>query len=1629
MGAMIAFRTVLVSLARRPHHVALGAVLVAALALRLFGLTWDEGRYLHPDERHVADVTYSRIFLDGAPLSNLLDPDKSGLNPRTPDAEGRPRGFAYGALPLLVVDAVAEVLTWFSDRDWHWYDNIYLIGRPISALLDTGTVLIVYLIGTRVFNRRVGLLGAVVAALAPMSIQLAHFFTTDAWLTFFVALCLLWAIRAAEGGQRRWFAATGAAFGLAMATKGSVFTLGGVVAVAVVYDVWRRWRAGATPLAALTAAPERIAVAGVAALGCFALFEPYALLSPGPYRRSLEEQANIVRGIIDVPYTRQYVGTTPMLYQAEQLVRFGFGPVAGVLALLGLPWLAYRFWRHPTGGRALLLAWFLGYTLVIALPETKFLRYLAPLTPVLAVAAGLALDGIWGALARWRGPRLAGLAGAVLLAGAGLWTAAFSTIYAHENTRLAASRWMFANLPPGSVLSGEYWDDPLPSNLGPGFSGADFQFETVWFDIYADRPVPADLRTIGAAFAATDATASAGESLDRLDYRSAAASLRELTTQTGRWSQPDRERLADALDHATGDLLLLPPNYELGDAARALARALRDEATVDPAERIAPSLDRLAAALEATGDAQATEMLYRGLDQVDYYVVSSNRVMDSVPRSPWRYPVQTRFYDLLESGELGFRLEKEFTRYPSLGPFSISDHDADESFINYDHPRVLIFAKERLVDRETFAALFADATAAPVSPTRHAPETKLQLDEPVGELPVVADARWSAAWTSNSWVALGAWLILLAALQIVGWPLAGLVFGRFADAGWGFARLISLILGGYVVWIGASLPLFAFRAVWAAAALLVLAVVGWAARERWRRRTKLWTVRPAQRRTALGTEAAFWLVFALFLLFRYLNPDSWHPIWGGEKPMEFAHLNGILRSAHFPPLDPWYAGGYINYYYYGLYLVAFCAKVTGIPSEIAFNLAQPTMLALLASTGFALAATIGRDLVHRARYAIPAGALGVLFLVGIGNLDGLVQYLRRPADVGDGFGYYTWDPTRLILGNNTITEFPFFTGLYADLHAHVVALPITVLVLAIGYALARDPRGLALALRRPRRRPALGAALTVRLVLLAIAVGSLMPTNAWDVPTYLGLSAAALFMATSAIRPLAVRLGVAAGLATGLGALAYALFLPFHTHYVALFGSLGRTRVPSPFWQFADHLGGLLLLVGIGIVAALVAWISVSGAPLLDPALPLLVLATILIVRGSVLGNDEPLASALTTAFVTTIAAVLGLAGWYAIGSRNDRTARLAGRGGLATGLTAAGAALAVDRPTMALALAMATAAVAVWVFGTGIGQRFVGLMVGTACALAAGIEVVFVADNLAGGDAERMNTVFKFYNQIWVLLALAAAAFVARMLADARLGGGGDRPDAAALGIVGPASRLGAGTRDDDWVRTHTALSPVALWSRAGLGLAVLVVAASLVYPVTATGPRLRQRFTDDLGSQTLNGLDWMDYGTLTVETGRRDATGAAITEQISFAGDRAAIDWLNKHVDGSPVIAEAAIGGYRGNGSRIAIATGLPVVIGWDYHLSQQRYPEGLQERVADLRALYNATEPVDKMAILRRYDVEYVVVGDIERKWRGDDGAPYASADGLAAFDEMVGTALEVVFQEGATTVYRVAAGGSG
>ncbi|MCD6030290.1 MAG: tetratricopeptide 4, partial [Thermomicrobiales bacterium] len=953
---------------------------------------------------------------------------------------------------------------------------------------------------------------------------------------------------------------------------------------------------------------------------------------------------------------------------------------------------------------------------------------------------------------------------------------------------------------------------------------------------------------------------------------------------------------------------------------------------------------------------------------------------------PWRYPVQGRYFAQLEQGTLGFDRVATFHRPPSIGNVPIDDSGADESFINYDHPRVSIYERSSPPSREAYDAAMSWALQRPWFPDREPEQPTLLLPGPVGENPSVNDARWSASISHETPAAIAIWLVLLAALLVVGLPLARLFVPGAPDHGWGLARTFALVITGYAVWLGASLEVLRFRAVWVVLSLVVTGALGWWV---WRRSRRAFAPRSgAGPRFCLHAEIAFWLTFLLFLAFRLVTPDGWHPFWGGEKPMEFAQINAIGRSAFFPPYDPWYADGYVNYYYYGFYLMAFLGKAVGIPPEIGFNLALPTVMGLIASGGFSVAAAISRGLTRSPRLAVAGGWCGVVALVLLGNLTALRGILEGGPGGADHFLFWTWNGSRAI--DYAITEFPFFSGLYADLHAHVIALPLTIAVIALCREIAlltpiagRDS---------PNHWPA-WAPVTMRLAVLALLLGSLSATNAWDVPVYAVLAVASVFMATTGIADWRTRLLAFGGASCALGLMAWLLFVPFHRHFVALFGSVALVEDSTDLGQLLSHFGALIAISAIGLTTLLIRRGAVPQWSALGIWIALAVGVLGLLLLGSDIAILEKVGSVmLLTAFAgpPLAAAILAI--------RTVGDSRGVGQRRAIVALTCVGGAVALasavaDRAVFGLAFALGVAAAVGWLSLASSAERFVCLLLAAAFFTTAGVEILVVADDLIGSPWYRMNTVFKFYNQIWVLLAVSGSALVALMVRESI------RRRVMRSQLMPPFLGLRS-------------------WARFGVAVAVVAALASLAYPALATGPRLALQFTPGTPSGTLDALGWMESGVVPV-------VGDPEVAQIGYAGDAAAIDWLLANVSGTPVIAEASIGPYRCNGSRISAATGLPTIIGWERHQQQQRYPDDLPARVKDVRTLYTSPDPDEKTAILRRYNIEYVVVGELERLYpiANNECTPSGSAAGIAAFDAMLGSTLEVAHASAGTVIYRV------
>jgi YYY domain-containing protein len=918
------------------------------------------------------------------------------------------------------------------------------------------------------------------------------------------------------------------------------------------------------------------------------------------------------------------------------------------------------------------------------------------------------------------------------------------------------------------------------------------------------------------------------------------------------------------------------------------------------------------------------QQLLLGLDQAKYLFISSNRQYGSLTRLPDRFPLVGRYYDALFSGQLGFTRVADFTSYPGLFGIQLPDQGAEESWTVYDHPRVQIFRKT-----DAYSRLRAEAVLGAVNwgevvrlpPKQETDLHHLELLSPAQRTASVQNGTSSAIFPRDSLanrLPVVAWAILLVIIGLIGLPLMWLIAAPLPDRGAGLARPIALLLVSWFVWWAASAGLTAFSAslvgVTLGSAVAVAAGIVW-----WQRRAFLGWLK-ANARLLILEEALFWGAFLSLLLVRWLNPDLWHPALGGEKPMDFAYLNAVIKSAHFPPYDPWFAGGSINYYYFGLVPMALLVKVTGIMPSVGYNLAIPTLFAFLVAGAFSVTLSLlaqARAAI-RGRQLVLAAVLGALFLTVVGNLAELrvvVSFLVQ-ALAGHASGFHIeawyWDASRVIGHPATepgpITEFPAFTVLFADLHAHLLALPYTLAVLGLTIALLRARASTPPLAGHGREGVAVAAALHwALLTVLALCLGALWAANSWDFPTYAVVVLAGLALAGWRVRrsiPQLV-LGVA-GRWIAVLLLAYALYLPFHLNTTAAFAGIQTwqgTQTP-----LSDYLtiNGLFLFC---LVAALA--IDFWSGPDLNPVARTVRLA---LRRWSRLRRVVHLHRLLVRS-----------TGWYVLGVLLAGVAAL-----LALGLLASG------RPTAAIVTALMTAVALLFVRGhtphpaTTLWQMTLLLVfIGLGLTLAAEF---FVPKDI---DIGRMNTVFKLYLQTWTLFAIGAA--VATSLVVQRL----------------RRIRLSAG--------------PTIWW----WGFSVLFGAA-LLYPLLATPARISDRFDRSVGA-TLDGARFMERARYLV-AGR----------QVPLAPDGAAIQWMQDSLPGSPVIAEVnTFPVLYGWGNRYADFTGNPAVIGWDWHQRQQRplLSTLVTRRIQDIQLAYRTTDLALAYRTLAQYGVQYIVVGPLE------------------------------------------------
>ena len=800
------------------------------------------------------------------------------------------------------------------------------------------------------------------------------------------------------------------------------------------------------------------------------------------------------------------------------------------------------------------------------------------------------------------------------------------------------------------------------------------------------------------------------------------------------------------------------------------------------------------------------------------------------------------------------------------------------------------------------------------------------------------------------------WYLITQLITVATLPLALRLFRNLPDRGYVFARVLGILLVSLLLWLGTSYGLLRNSIGGAWLCLFLVALLSlWATFKKSDERES--EAQSAPRRPLrfppwsyiLAVELLFLLAFAAWTWVRARDPAINHT----EQPMDLMFISGIWTSPTYPPRDPWLAGYAISYYYFGYWTVTTLARLAGQAPEIAYNLGQACWFGLLFTGSFGVGYNLLRlraqeqadadadadtdtDEKPAQSGALPlvAGLLTAVTVSLTSNLHVILEWLYahgvhidgliRLADVynfperaqvsrlwyiDNGWSWW-WRASRVIedvdlSGNHIeiIDEFPIFSYVLGDNHPHLLAMPFVLLVIAIALNWFCGDR-------RRESRPyfmllhlrSLSAALplgTVGLVVLIAATGALFFLNTWDFPPYLLLMvAAALFTGAwqeprgpAPLRSAATRAGIL-GVILVLGTIA--LYLPYlFTAQSQAGGILPNLLHPTRLPQFLLMFGHFLLAVG---ALLLVAWREQrpSAAALVTAAalvigLPLIFLVVTVLLTANGAGATPPLPDSASGIGEIIIQRRLSQP-WTFL---------------LIACLLA---------PTLAL----------LWqrLVEPGNAPRTTAFVL---CLTAIGLlltyapEFAFLRDHFGN----RMNTVFKFYYQGWLLLAVASAYTI--------VWGFAGRVSMPSLGYLPAACSL-------------------------------LLILACLIYPVAGVYAKISGFGTRQ---PTLNGLAYVGADEQAVISWIRYNTppDAVILEAkgASYRGNSARI---------SAATGRATLLGWDGHQSQ------------W----RGRAYSEMTAGRAEAVEQIYSRPIPSTLPALLERWQIDYLLIGPEERAQYG-------------------------------------------
>jgi YYY domain-containing protein len=310
----------------------------------------------------------------------------------------------------------------------------------------------------------------------------------------------------------------------------------------------------------------------------------------------------------------------------------------------------------------------------------------------------------------------------------------------------------------------------------------------------------------------------------------------------------------------------------------------------------------------------------------------------------------------------------------------------------------------------------------------------------------------------NEIIFIGIWWFVLELIGFIVLPITIFMSRNLFDKGYSISKILGIVLLTYLSYVFGRYGIVVFDFITIILTMLLILCLSFFLLIYKNTSKKIVPILKSKdfRKIILITDTIFTIFFLLFILVRSLDPD----INGGEAPMDLAYINSAIRSEKLPPPYPWYSGKTLEecYYYFGHLAVAVLTILSNIPSSITYNLALCTFLALLASASFG----IGFNLTKK--YSI--GLLTLFMIVFMANFFSFIHIINSifPSMnfyihcygqmktgsffdrlVAGGSGSLFWCAVRVI--PMSITEFPWYSFIWGDLHAHYVSFSFIMLSL------------------------------------------------------------------------------------------------------------------------------------------------------------------------------------------------------------------------------------------------------------------------------------------------------------------------------------------------------------------------------------------------------------------------------------------------------------------------------------------------------------------------------------------------------------------------------------------------------